>query len=306
MMRLGSILRDRNFVFLAALVCGLFLGHGAVFTRPLVVPALAVVMTLATLSVSSATFRHPRSLLRPALTGLVLSYLVQGGVILLLSWWLVDNPAYFRGLVVLSVVPSAVVVLPLAVVLDGDPDFSLVAMSGAYLGGLVIIPLVFLAFFGAGHLFRYELAIIVLTLIAAPLAVSRLILWRGWQRPLLAWRGALINWGFFLAVYTVVGLNRQVFLYRPLELLPLLLVALASSLALGEAVWALARKQKIQPRRARALMMLASLKNYGLAAGLCLALFSPAAAVPATVATIVFVPYLIWLNLRFRRAGRPD
>ncbi|MBU1275973.1 MAG: hypothetical protein KJ720_11395 [Proteobacteria bacterium] len=295
-----ALLHDRNFIFLAALVLGLAAGHGAAYTQPLVVPALAVVMTLATLSISGQVFRHPRALIRPALTGLAMSYLLQGGVILLLAWWLVDNPAFFRGLVVLAAMPPAVVVLPLAVVLDGDADYSLVAMSGAYLGALVLIPLVFLAFFGGEHLFRHELFVTVLLLIAAPMAVSRLILWRGWQGPILRWRGGLTNWGFFLALYTVVGLNRQVFLHQPWELMHLVFLALASSLLLGEAVMFMARRRGVRPRRAKALMMMASMKNYGLASGLCLALFDSAAAVPTTVATIIFVPYLMWLSWRLR------
>lgn len=300
MQRIWGLLRDRNLIFLAALVGGLAAGHGAVYTQPLVVPALAVVMTLATLSISGQVFRYPKVLIRPALTGLAMSYLLQGGLILLLAWWLVDEPAYFQGLVVLAAVPPAVVVLPLAVVLDGDPDYSLVAMSGAYMGGLVLIPLIFLAFFGGEHLFRHELFLIVILLIAAPMAISRFILWRGWEGPILRWRGGLTNWGFFLALYTVVGLNRQVFLDQPLALLHLIFLAVASSLLLGETVLWLARRRGIRLRRAKALMMIASMKNYGLASGLCLALFGSAAAVPTTVATIVFVPYLMWLSWRLR------
>ena len=60
------------------------------------------------------------------------------------------------------------------------------------------------------------------------------------------------------------------------------------------------RWQGIKPRRAHTLMMIASMKNYGLASGLCLALFGSAAAVPTTVCTIIFVPYLVWLNWRLR------
>lgn len=300
MQRIWDLLRERNFIFLAALVLGLVAGHGAVYTQPLVVPALAVVMTLATLSISGQTFRHPRVLIRPALTGLLLSYLVQGGIILLLAWWLVEEPAYFQGLVVMAAVPPAVVVLPLAVVLDGDPDYSLVVMSGAYVGGLVLIPLIFLAFFGGEHLFRHELLVTVILLIAAPMAVSRLILWRGWEGPLLRWRGGITNWGFFLVLYTIVGLNRQIFLHEPLALLHLIFLALVSSLLVGEVVLWAARRQGLHLRRARALMMIASMKNYGLASGLCLALFGSAAAVPTTVATIVFVPYLLWLSWRLK------
>ncbi|MCB2190433.1 MAG: hypothetical protein KQI62_02650 [Deltaproteobacteria bacterium] len=300
MQRLWDLIRDRNFVFLAALVLGLAAGHGAVYTQRLVVPALAVVMTLATLSISGQIFKYPRVLIRPALTGLILSYILQGGVILLLAWWLVDDPAYFQGLVVLAAVPPAVVVMPLAVVLDGDPDYSLVALSGAYLGGLVLIPLTFLAFFGSEHLFRHELFIIVLMLIAAPMAISRFLIWRGWEGPLLRWRGGITNWGFFLALYTIVGLNRHVFLHEPWALLHLIFLALASSLILGELVMWVARRRGVRLRRAKALMMIASMKNYGLASGLCLALFGSAAAVPTTVATIVFVPYLLWISWRLK------
>ncbi|MCB2226337.1 MAG: hypothetical protein KQH53_06620 [Desulfarculaceae bacterium] len=300
MNRILKMLNERNFIFLAALVCGLAVGQGAAYTRSLVVPALAFVMMLATLSISGEVFRYPRMLVRPALIGLFLSYLVQGGIILLLAWWLVPEPAYFQGMVVLAAAPPAVVVMPLAVVLDGDPDYALVSMSGAYVGGLVMIPLIFLAFFGGEHLFRHELFIIVMVLIVAPMAVSRLLMWKGWDKPFVRHRGALTNWGFFVAVYTIIGLNREVFLHDPLELMPLIIIGVVSSIVLGELLLLIMRWQGINPQRANTLMMLGSMKNYGLASGLCLALFGPAAAVPTTVCTIIFVLYLIWLNWRLR------
>ena len=300
MNRVINLLRERNFIFLSALVCGLVVGQGAAYTKPLVLPALAFVMMLATLSISGEIFRYPRLLIRPALIGLALSYVVQGGVILLLAWWLVPEPAYFQGMVVLAAVPPAVVVMPLAVVLDGDPDYALISMSGAYVGGLVLIPLIFLVFFGGEHLFRHELFVTVLSLVVAPMVVSRLLMWKGWHKPLMPYRGSLTNWGFFVAVYTIIGLNREVFLRDPLELLPIIFIGLLSTIVLGEALLLIMRWQGIKPRRANTLMMMGSLKNYGLASGLCLALFGAQAAVPTTVCTIIFVPYLVWLNWRLR------
>ena len=38
MNRILNMLNERNFIFLAALVCGLALGQGAVYTKPLVLP----------------------------------------------------------------------------------------------------------------------------------------------------------------------------------------------------------------------------------------------------------------------------
>jgi len=52
-------------------------------------------------------------------------------------------------------------------------------------------------------------------LILAPLAVSRLLRRWGFSDRLEPYKGAITNWGFFLVTYTIVGLNRAVFLDRP-------------------------------------------------------------------------------------------
>lgn len=301
MTNLAAMLRNRDAIFILALALGLAWGGATAWSRHLVVPTLALIMTLSCLAVPSSIFREPRALVGPALGGLVLSYLLLTGLMLLLSAWLVDEPAFFRGMVVLAAVPPAIVVLPLSVVLDGDPPYTLVATMGAYLGGLVLIPTLFLCFFGGGSLFDIRLALVMLELIVAPLLISRLLLKLGWNRWLEPRRGTITNWGFFVCVYTIVGLNRQVFLDDPVSLLPVATVAVLTTFGLGEALrWFLGR-QGLPSSRVTSMLMLGTLKNFGLAAGLALTLFDPRSAVPATVSTIAFVPYLIWLSMRHRR-----
>ncbi|MCF8127879.1 MAG: hypothetical protein K9N10_05165 [Deltaproteobacteria bacterium] len=48
----------------------------------------------------------------------------------------------------------------------------------------------------------------------------------------------------------------------------------------------------------KSMVLLATLKNYGMAAGISLALFDRETAVPATVATIFMIIYIIRLNYK--------
>jgi BASS family bile acid:Na+ symporter len=49
------------------------------------------------------------------------------------------------------------------------------------------------------------------------------------------------------------------------------------------------------------LVLLGSLKNYGLAGRLALTLFSRKTFVPATVSAAFMIVYIIWLELKLRR-----
>lgn len=98
----------------------------------------------------------------------------------------------------------------------------------------------------------------------------------------------------------VVALNREVFLGRPLVLLRVAAIAVASTFLLSFAIEVVARIFRADPRTVVTLVLVGTLKNYGLAAGLALALFSKKAAVPATVSTIFMIVYIIWLGFKRR------
>jgi BASS family bile acid:Na+ symporter len=104
-------------------VCGLALGRGANWTQPLVLPALAVVMTLSTMGVRSEMPRSPRELWRPALSGLLLNYVVLGGILLGLSFLMIREPAMNDGFVLLVAVPPAIEVIPFTEFLRGSITF---------------------------------------------------------------------------------------------------------------------------------------------------------------------------------------
>ena len=125
--------------------------------------------------------------------------------------------------------------------------------------------------------------------------------WTALSEKLEPYKGAVTNWGFFLVTYTIVGLNRSVFLTQPLSILPVFLVALAAIFLLGWTIERIGRLFKIDPRKRVSLVLLGTHKNTGLAAGLALTLLGERTALPATVSTVFMIVYVVWLSIKQRR-----
>jgi BASS family bile acid:Na+ symporter len=286
-----------------ALALGLFWGQGARGTEKTVLPALALVMTLATMGVPGSIFFSPRKLVLPALLGIVLNYGVLGGLLLGLGVLFISEQALRDGFVIMAAVPPAVAVIPFSVILHGNQTFALIGTIGCYLGSLLLTPLIAYQYLGSTFADPGKILTIMLELILLPLVLSRVLLWMGWAKRLEPAKGTIINWSFFLIVYTIIGLNRDLFFGRPAALIPPALIALASTFILGLAIERISQLWKVDPPTITTLVLLGTHKNTGLAAGLALSLFSEKTAVPATITTIFMLVYMIWLS--FRRRASP-
>jgi len=298
--KIYQLLRNRDFLLLLAIALGLLWGQGAQWTEKSVIPALVVVMTVATLGVSGSVFLFPRSLLGPALAGLAMNYGVLSSVLFGLNNFLIRQEEFWTGFVILMAVPPAVAVIPFTVLLEGDSTFSLIATIGCYLGALIITPLITLGLLGSGFVDREKLITIIVELILTPLILSRFLLWIGISGRIESLKGAITNWGFFLVTYTIVGLNQAIFLDQPLSLLPTATIALASTFLLGFVIHGVGRLFRAESKKMTSLLLLGTQKNTGLAAGLALALFNDQTAIPATVSTIFMIVYIIWLSFKRR------
>ncbi len=264
-------------------------------------PALAVVMTLATMGVSGRVFLSPEKLIAPILLGLVMNYGVLGSFLLGLNALFIQDPNLYLGFIIMAAVPPAVAVIPFSAILKANAPLSLVATVGCYFGALVIMPLITLALIGTGFVNYGKLIRIMLELILAPLLVSRILI-RLKAVPLLEpYKGTIINWSFFVVVYTIVGLNRDLFFRQPLSLLYPALIALASTFLLGTAIGWICRLFRVSRPTATSLILLGTHKNTGLSAGLSLTLFNDLSAVPSTVSTIFMLIYLVWLSFTHTR-----
>ena len=289
---------------LLALVLGVFLGHGAVWTRPFVLPVLALVMTLSTMAVSSQIFRSPRSLLVPALVGNLMSYLVLTGMLLGIAGLLIEDTSLWKGFVILAAVPPAIAVIPFSEFLKGNHSYALIGTMGAYLGGLILMPLIALLFIGTSFIDPLKILVVMIELIVIPLVLSRILLWTRADRWIEGIKGTLTNWSFFVVTYTIVGLNRDLILNDPLSLLPVAVIAVASTFLLGYLVELAGKVLKIDPKITITLVLLGTLKNYGLAGGVALMIFDKQTAVPATVSTIFMIVYIAWLSVKGLRKKR--
>ena len=136
----------------------------------------------------------------------------------------------------------------------------------------------------------------------APLIFSRALLWTGASRRLEPVKGTITNWSFFVITYTIIGLNRDLFLHQPLTLAPVVFIAMASTFIMGALIEGLGKLLHIEAPTVVSLVLLGTLKNYALAGGLALTLFDQYTAVPATVSTVFMIVYIIWLGFKRSRA----
>jgi len=295
--------RNRNVLLIASIIVALPAGQAAPWLEPLVLPALALVMTLALLEVSGASFRSTGGLVLPILAGLGLSFGLNGGLVLALSKLLSPGEAIYTGFVLIAAAPPAVAVVPFTALLRGDRVFAFLGTIGCYLGALVITPFMAVGFLGTTFIHPLKIFRILVILIVLPLVISRLLRRAHLVDSLEPWRGALTNWSFALITFTIVGLNRDLFLYDPAALLIPIAIALVSTFGLGWAITGVARLLGLGREITVSLVMLGTLKNAALAGGLALSLFNKPTAVPATVSSIFLIMYFIWLSF-WQERGR--
>jgi BASS family bile acid:Na+ symporter len=299
--KLKELLRDRNIVFLLAVAAGALTDVPTRWTQPLILPALGVIMTLSVLNVPNSVFSSPKAMLLPACAGIFLSYVLLGGVVIGLSFLLIPEPAPRAGYILIAASPPAIAILPFAGMLKGDESFTLFGVIGAYLIALPVLPLAAYVFLDLPDVSLMDLAVAAGTLVLLPVIVSRLLLWSGLDKPIAPARGVVTDWSFFLVIYTIVGLNRALILSHPDKIVSVAVVAFLSIIVLGRLIEIAAGRFHVERKTLPPLILLGTLKNYGLAGGIALSFFSKESALPAAVCVIFMVLNIIWLDYRQKR-----
>ena len=298
LIKLLGLFHNRNFILALALILGIVLGQGAYWTEKLVIPALGFIMTLSTTSITKRLFRSPSTWVAIILASFVLNFIVLGGLMLLLSNVMMLEDPFRSGFIVLAAVPPAVGVIPFTVFLDGDRDFSLIGTLGSYLASFIVTPLVFFIFLGSDLAFQTRLLITMFELILIPLIISRILIHTAIDARIITLKGTLVNWSFFLIVYTVVGLNREFFLSQPSTLIPTAVITFVCTFLLGYVIERAGLFLGINPKKVTSMVLLGTSKNAGFAAGLTLALFDKQSAIPSAINTIFMILYIITLDLK--------
>jgi bile acid:Na+ symporter, BASS family len=300
MSQMKRFLRNRHVIFLLAMAASLLVPQAATLTRHLVLPALALAMALSTMEIASNIFRRPRSLLFPALLGIIMCYFILGNLIIGLAALIINDEMIWTGFVLLASVPPAIAVIPFSVFLHGDAPLSLIGTAGAYLGALIIMPLIALGLLGTAELDPFKLLMIILELIVLPLLVSRWLIQKGIREKIEPYRGTITNWSFFVVIYTLIALNRNLIFSQTMLLLPILSISIVTMFILGFLIDWVTNLLHIPKETRTSLVLLGTLKNQGLAGGLALTLFSQEAALPSAISTMVMIIYVIWLDFKKR------
>ncbi len=295
-------LRDRNVIFFSAMLTGLAFPQLTPWTEPLTLPVLALVMTLATINIPDNFFTSFRSLLIPSIAGILINYLILGGSILAISALIIHQEDIWIGFVLVAAVPPAVAVIPFTNILEGNITYTLAGTAAAYLAALIIMPLMFLFFLGMTFAAPQKLIMIMILLIAFPVVVSRLIIRSGIHNKIAPYHGPLTNWGFFIVLYTLIGLNRETIFREPLMLLSVAAILFVSTFLLGFLIELIGRLVKINNKDLVSLVLLGTMKNQGIAGGLAISLFTRESALPAAVSSVFMILFFIWLDIK--RRGR--
>jgi BASS family bile acid:Na+ symporter len=287
------LLRNRNFLLIAALVLGLLLGPSARRLAPLSLPALGVAMTVSLTGVVARDLRSWRKVV------IVFTYVINGLLTLFLARLLVADPDLWLGFVLLAATPSGIAVIPFSYVLGGDTALALIGSLGAYLSAILIMPVTAALLAGSVLVSPARLATTLVQLVLIPLVLSRLVNASPFKSAIEHWRGTIVNWAFALVIFIVIAINRDSLFRRPQILLLLGLVGLATNFGLAVVLERVLKKLGFNRARRLTTVMMGTIKNTSLTAATALALFDERVSLPAAVVSVTNVLYLIWLGVHW-------
>jgi len=296
-------LKNRNLLLLIAFLSGLFWGEAAPSLKGAILPTLVLIMSLSTTHITLREMTHIKRYLGDILLITLIHYPFLSGLILLMNHLWVKDPDLRVGYIVMAAIPSAVAVIPFTYLLQGEMTVSLIGSAWIYLFALVAAPLISLYFLDVAKIEPVGLFLTLLQLILIPFFLSRLLLkWKKFSH-LQANAGFLINLGFALILYTVIGINRKVFWGNPDLLLLISGIAILRTFATGHLIDLVSRWLKVDQRRRVSYVLFGSYKNLGLAAAISLLLFNERAAIPAAITTLFEFLFLIWFTYFRKRWG---
>jgi len=290
-----------NLLFVVAIVLGIYLPQAASASAFLVLPALMIMMTVTLLRFPSGFFKEPRALLSGAIWGNVMNYLVLGNLIILGSLFLIRDERFWIGLILIAAVPPAVAIIPLNEKLRGDTMLTLAGFAGAYVGALILTPLIGGAFLKYIPIHYDKLVILAVALIALPLSLSRIAVDRNWDTRIKRYEGMISDACFFVVFYAVAAANAQLIRQWPLEIGLISILAVAVIVLITGVLLLVGRSLKVSPSTLSSLLLLGTMKNYGLAGGIALYIFNNEAALPPLIFSVFLFINTIWLKFRARK-----
>ncbi len=294
-----------NLLFILAVVPGVYLPQALPVLSFLVLPALMIAQTLTLLRFPGGFFNEPRKLIPGALWGNLMNYLIFGNLIILGSIFLIQDEKLWIGLVLVAAVPPAVAVLPLGMKLKADRLLTLAGIAGAYAGAIILMPLIGIAFLKFIPVHYDKLLILFFTLVVLPLLLSRIAVDRNWDSRIMQHHGTISNVCFFIVFYALAASNSSLIREWPVEIILISVLAFSVIFLISIVLMLIGWFYKISPPKITSLMLLGTMKNYGLAGGVALFIFSHEAALPALIFSVFMFSQVVVMKV-IARKDLPD
>ncbi len=288
-------------LFLLAGLTGIILPQGADIGTTLILPALTIILTITLLRMPRGFFRKPGPLLSPAIWGNIMNYIILANFIIWSSIFLIRDENLWVGMVLIAAVPPAVSIMPLAKLFRSQLNTSFAGLAGAYVGAILIAPLIGIGFLKDIPLNYSGIILLVVELIVLPLALSRIAVDKDWDKIFEPYKEIINDWSFFIVFYALAANSRYLIFRRPLDLVFIAVIALASTFLLGLVIEKICVFYRIPKDKIISLLLLGTLKNNVLAGGIALVVFNKQAAFPAIVFIFVMFIYEIWLKYKFKK-----
>lgn len=290
------LLKNRNFILSFAFFTGLFFPTLAQYTRSLTIPALALVMTVSLSDIPTENLLQWKQLSRPLLLGILLNYFLLSFLIILFTFLFIGDPTLKIGMILVAAAPPGVAIIPFSAILSGNVLLSLFAIFGAYLSAIIITPTLLILLTEAQNFPISQLITNLFYLILLPILVSRMLQHKKVLLFLKSQKGTIVNWGFFVVIFTVIGLNQESFFTNYNNLLRIALIAFLTTFPLYYLLQYIFRKLKIKEDEAVTMILLGTIKNSGFAAALAITLFDQVVSIPGAIISAVYALYMIWLG----------
>jgi bile acid:Na+ symporter, BASS family len=287
-------------LFLLALLTGMILPQGAEIGAVLSLPALTIILTITLLRVPRGFFSRPGQFVAPAIWGNIMNYLILANFIIWSSIYLIRDENLWIGMVLIAAVPPAVSIMPLSKLLRAEQKTSFAGLAGAYLGAILIAPLIGIGFLKYIPLHYSGVILLVLELIVLPLALSRIAVDKDWDKIFKPYKEIINDWCFFIVFYALAASCRYLIFRRPLDVFFIAVIAFASTFLLGYAIEKICAFYRVPKEKVISLLLLGTLKNYGLAGGIALTVFNKQAALPAIVFIFFMFIYELWLKNKIK------
>jgi len=291
-----KFLGHRNFILPLAFVLGFTCPQLAQWTKSLTVPALALVMTVSIVQIPTRQMLKWQSLAKPLAIGILFNYLFLGSLLLILNQWFIFQVPIRIGMILVASAPPGVAVIPFTSLLAGNSILSLFATFGAYLSSIFIMPGLILLLTGAEVFPFSKLILALIELIILPILFSRLLIFSHFYQSIISRKGTIINWGFFVVIFTAIGLNQKTFLEQPDILIKVSLIAFTTTFLGFILLNIVLKKIGINQKDRTSMILLGTIKNSGFAAAIALTLFDETTSIPAAIFSAVYALYMIWLG----------